>query len=183
MFCKNILSATLSFVVLFQCFAADSIAGVTSQDQRLEVRASETEQLRVLLANQKVNALLTDRTRVIGRVKEVRSGTIVINVGSSEGVSALPRGDQSVATDRFNTLEIGSYKGNKRGILAVALGAAGLALGVLIGAAEIDSLGGEGSINGAGVAVIVAATAGGAAAGYALGRNLDKKRLTIVIVK
>ncbi len=180
---KKLLSITLLLVLALQFSVPATLASVKADNQRLEVKASETEQLRVLLKNQKVNAILTDGTRVKGKVKEVQTGTLVVNVESSDGPSALRRGNQSVATESFSTLEIGSYKGKKRGILATALGAAGMTLGLLIVASEIDSLGGEGSINGAGAAVIAAATVGGAAAGYALGRNLDKKRLTIVIVK
>ncbi|MEQ1606538.1 MAG: hypothetical protein ABL999_16885 [Pyrinomonadaceae bacterium] len=183
MFFRYLFSASLVFVFLFQCSAAESLAVADKPDDRLEVKASETEQLRVLLANQKVNAALTDGTRVTGKVKEVRSGTIVIDVTASSGASALTRGSHDLATERFSTFEMTSYKGKKRGIFTAALGAAGLVLGLAIGSAEIDSLGGEGSINSAGAAVIAATTAGGAAAGYVIGRNLDKKRLIIAIVR
>ena len=179
---RGFQSASLLLILLFHSFAVGASAAVVPQDERVEVRASETEQLRALLANQKVNAVLNDGTRIKGKVKEVRTGVIVLSVESSEGAAALPRGEQTGTIDRFSTLEITSYKGKKRGILAAALGAAGLALGLAIGGMEIDSLGGEGEINGAGVAVIVAAGAGGAAIGY-LWEKLDKKRITIVIVK
>lgn len=179
---KTVFATAVLFITVFPCFAGSTPTAI-KDDERLRVPASETEQLRVLLANQKVEAVLTDGTRVKGRVREVRGGSILINVDSSEGASALPRGEQTVATERFNTLEMRSYKGKKKGIFAAIGGAVGLLLGAAVLASEIDSLGGEGSINGAGAAVWVATTAGGTAAGYALGRQLDKKRVTIVIVK
>jgi hypothetical protein len=168
-------------VLLVQSFAGGAHAA--AKDERLEVKASETEQLRVLLTNQKVNAVLGDGTRVRGRVREVTPGTVLMNVEGSEGAFAVPRGNQSIATERFNTIEMTSRKGKKRAIFAALFGAAGFLVGAAAIAAEIDSLGGEGGPNGAGTAVLVGATAGGAAAGYALGHHLDKKRLTIVIVK
>lgn len=179
MSCKRIL---LAFLLL--AFALQTWAGaIPTQNERLEVRASETERIKLLLNGQKIDAVLADGSRIKGRVKQVRDGTLVINVERSDGPVALSRGDQSVATDRFNTLEVSSYKGRKRGIFAAIFGAAGLALGLGISAMEIDSLGGEDSINGTGAAVIAATTAGGSAAGYALGRGMDKKLVTIVIVK
>lgn len=178
---KGALSAALIFAVLFQCFAADASAAV--KDERLGVKASETEQLRVLLANQKVEAGLADGTRLRGRVNEVNTGTIVIHVESSEGTAALPRGAQSIATDRFNTLEMTTYKGKKRWIWATALAAVGAVVGLGVVASETEPFATEGSVKPAGVVVATAAVVGGAAGGYAIGRNRDKKRLTIVIVK
>jgi hypothetical protein len=175
------LSISILLSIFIQMFAAPAYAA--GADERLEVKASETQQLRTLLTNQKVEAVLADGTRIRGRVRDVETGMLVINVDSSSGVSAYPRGEQRIAIDRFNTLEINSYIGRKRGILATTFGAVGLLVGLAIGSAEIDSLGGEGEINGAGKAVIAATTAGGIAAGYALGRSLDKKTITIVILR
>lgn len=182
MFSRKSVSGAFLVIFLFSWFAGNAVA-TPAQDERLEVKASETEQLKVLLERQKVNAVLTDGTRIKGKVKEVRSGVLVINVEQPEGAAGLAKGEQSLATDRFNTFEMKSYKGKKRGILAATLGFAGLALGVGINATEAESLGGEGSRTAAGIAVMVATTVGGAAVGYALGRNLDKKSLTIVITK
>lgn len=180
---KYLVSHVLLLVLVFQALGSSASARMSENDERVEIKVSETERLRQLLENQKVNAVLVDGTRIRGTVKGVTSGTLTIRVASSDGASATPRGDQTIDTARFSTLEITKFKGKKRGILAAALGAGGFLLGVAVTAMEIDSLGGEGSINGAGVGVLVAATAGGAAAGYALGRNLDKKKVTVVIAK
>jgi hypothetical protein len=181
MFRTRGIAAIFLLVTIFQCMAAHTEAA--TKDKRLEVRASDTQQLRTLLTNRKVDAALTDGTRIKGLVKEVRDGAVMIVVDRSDGAGALPRGDQTVATEKFNTLEVSSVKGKKRWILGTAMGVAGLLLGGAIIAMEIDSLGGEGSANGAGAAVVAATTAGGSAAGYAIGRQLDKKRVTIVIIK
>lgn len=173
----------LAIFVFLQSFTFASAPVLVKPDERIDVKASETERLNTLLRNQKVKATLMDGTLVSGKVKEVRNGNVVVNVGSSSGATTFGRGDQEIAAERFSTIEITSFKGSKRGIFAAALGAAGLALGFLIGASESDSLGGEGAVNGTGAAVIAAAAVGGAAAGYAIGRNMDKKRLIITIVK
>lgn len=175
------LSAAMLFLILFQSFAFDLHAA--AKDERLEVRATATDQLRGLLAGRKVDAVLMDGTRVSGKVKEVRDGSVVMDVDKSDGTAALTLGEQNIATDRFNTLTVTRIKGKKRGIFAAVFGAVGLLAGAALVGMEIDALGGEGSINGTGAAVWTATTVGGAAAGYALGRNMDKKKITVVILK
>ena len=171
-------SALTGILILLLFHSANlSINAKPADDQEVEVAASDTAQLKQLLEDQKVEAILRDGTSLKGRVVEVRDGTLAVQVERSEGPSAPAKGLRQVPTARLSTVTITKIKGKKRAILGTTLAVAGAGLGLLMVATEFA---GE-SWNGTYGAVTTATTAGGAAAGYFLGRQLDKKRVTIVI--
>lgn len=176
MFSAKLISAGV-IVMLVWPLAGAKTKSAHFQDERIEVRATDTLQLKTLLEGQKVEALLTDGTALKGKVKSVIDLEIRLEVKSSNGPTALSRGENSLPTSRFATFTITKFKGKKRGILAATLGFAGLGVGILVIASEVT---GE-SWNGTDAAILTAAVATGAIGGYSLGRHLDRKRVTVVI--
>jgi hypothetical protein len=171
-----------SYLLLFHFTASNVLAEPTqgskpAKSQVVEVKASETDKLKELLENQKVDASFIDGTSLKGKVKEVRDGVIAVQVERSEGPNALTKGKHSVPTDKLATIKIAKRKGSKRAVLSTVLGFAGLGLAYLIIATEFA---GE-SFNSTYGGVVAATIIAGAAAGYAWGRALDKKEVTILI--
>ncbi len=147
-----------------------------ASSETVEVMASDTNQLRALLENQNVEAMLTDSTYLRGRVRDVRQSSIVLQVRGSRGPGQPGKGRSEVATDRFSTFQITRVKGSKRFSLLAAFAGAGFVAG-FFGGLESDFETATGK-----TAVIALPIAGGVG-GYLLGRKLDRQPLTVVIKK
>ena len=172
----NGLVALLFFT---QALVTGTYAGVQNNEQAItiEVKASETAKLKELLEKQKAKVQLADGTALQGQVTKVMSGAITVKVERSEGVDAMTKGEHSIAPEKLTSVKIVKYNGKKRAILATALGIGGAGLGLLVTATEFAGESGNSTYAG----VIIAAAAGGAASGYAIGKALDKKEVTILI--
>jgi hypothetical protein len=171
-----------SHILLLLLAASNAYAETTKESQstkaqEIEVKASDTAKLKELLENQKVDASFIDGTSLKAKVKEVRDGLIAVKVERSEGQNALTKGEHSIPTDKLAIIKIAKYKGSKRTILSTILGLAGLGLGWVIVSTEFA---GE-SINSTYAGVFAATIVSGAIAGYAWGRKLDKKEVTVII--
>ncbi len=151
--------------------------GKAPQLATVEVKASDTANLKELLEKQKIDARFADGTLLKGRVKEVIDGAVVMEIEQSEGPGAMAKGEHSIATDKITRIKIVKYKGSKRFVLATVLGIAGLAASWAITATEFAGESQNATYGG----IAVATTAVGVVAGYAWGRALDKKEVTIVI--
>jgi len=140
----------------------------------LEVSAADTPRLKTLLEGQKVSAMFSDGTQLKGRVREVRSDSLLMLVQSSEGASALSKGEQTIPIKRFSALQLTQYQGKKRAILASTLLAGGFAAGFFAGLeSDFETTQGK--------AAVVLLPAAGGVGGYFLGKSLDKHELTILI--
>jgi len=145
-----------------------------ASQEKIEVEASDTSQLKTLLVSRSVELMFRDGTYVKGQIKEVNNGEVLIKVKDSEGPSALRNGEQRVATERISTIQTTYHKGPYRAILAggIAAGAAAPALvGIDKGTLEVPS----------GMALLLTAAPAGAVIGYFTGKKVDKKTMTIVI--
>jgi hypothetical protein len=177
---KKCLSTGLAvYFLVFSIFTPEVYAqsGKAPQPAIVEVKPSDTAKLKELLEKQKIDARLADGTLLKGRVKEVIDGAVVIKIEQSEGPGAMAKGEHSIATDKITEIKIVRYKGSKRVVLATVLGIAGLAASWAITATEFAGESQNATYGG----IAVATTAAGIAGGYAWGRALDKKEVTIVI--
>jgi hypothetical protein len=140
----------------------------------LEVSAADTPRLKTILEGKKVSAMFSDGTWLTGRVREVRSDSLLMLVQSSEDASALSNGEQSIPIKRFSALQITQYRGKMRAILTSSLLAGGFAAGFFAGLeSDFETTQGK-------AAAVLLPTAGGLG-GYFLGKSLDKQELTILI--
>jgi hypothetical protein len=162
----------LTFVTLLGAFLIREASSLGSD--KIEILASDTVQLKQLLEHQSVSAMFPVGSYLKGRIREVRTGSILIEVQKSEGTSALSRGDHLIPTSRFSTFQITRYHGNKRLILSSSLIGAGFVAGFLAGL-ESDFETNKGK------AALVLLPAAGGIGGYFFGKSLDRKELTILI--
>ncbi len=166
------LQTLLTFVTVL---GASLILEASSlETEKVEILASDTVQLKQLLEHQSVSAMFPDGTYLKGKIKEVRTGSILMKVQKSEGTSTLSRGDHLILTSRFSTFQITRYHGNKRLILTSSLSGAGFVAGFFTGL-ESDFETNKGK------AALVLLPAAGGIGGYFLGKILDRKELTIFI--
>ena len=179
MLIRKMFSTGLIFLLLLH--AATGTADARSADtETIEVQASDTAQLQRLLEDRKVNVVLTDATRLKGKVQEVRSAEIVMDVERAEGAGALTKGTHTIPIAKVSTVKVISHKGKAKAVVPLITGGVGglMGLGVLFGAAY------EPSEQFPAYAVLAAAIPiGSIAGGYFLGKNLDKRELTVVIVR
>lgn len=169
--------AALTFCFLMLHLATLNVYAAPGQAQIVEVKASDTAQLKTLLEKQQVDISFTDGTLLRGQVRGVENGLVLVKVDRSAGPSTLTKGDHSIPLGGLATIKITRYRGKRRAALATILGIAGLGLGLLITSTEFA---GE-SFNSTYGGITAAATVAGAAAGYAWGRSLDKKEVTVVL--
>jgi hypothetical protein len=127
--------------------------------------------------------MFRDGTYVKGQVRQVEDGQIIINVKESEGISALPKGEQTVATESISTVQMTKRKGSFRGILTGAGIGGGALLGIGIGLHYGDKYGTD-SPEGraAGTAAIILPIAAGVG-GYFAGRAIDDEVKTTIVIQ
>jgi hypothetical protein len=147
---------------------------IAASKNSLEVSAADTPRLKALLEGKKISAMFSDGTLVKGRIREVRSDSLLILVQSSEGASALSKGDQSIPIRRFPAIQLTQCQGNKRAILTSALSAGGFVAGFFAGLeSDFETTQGK--------AAVVLLPAAGGVGGYFLGKSLDTREITILI--
>ena len=154
-------------VVLALCICLLSACS-TARNQVLSVSVSETERLRDLLIRKQINVSFVDSTHLEGRVKELESAQLVVDVKKSTGPSPVPLGLQGVPMGRISTVKFTRYQGDERTRLATwfALGAIPLVAGLGVGDSTSAS---AGALVGMGIL------------GYLWGRQKDKKSVTVEI--
>lgn len=164
----------LSMLIFIPSLASYTLGAEMTGGEKIEVKATDTDQLRSLLAGRKVDLMFRDGTYVNGHIKEVLNGEILIRVKDSEGPGTLRKGEHTVATEHISTIQTTYHKGPYRALLAggFAAGAAiPVASGMDKGTIEVPS----------GMALLLTTAPAGAVAGYFIGRKIDKKTRTIVI--
>jgi hypothetical protein len=173
----SLLTCLVIFSLSFHSTAPEARAAAAKKDERVELQAGDTAQLKKLIEGKRIEAIFTNGSRARGRVKQVSDGSVTLDVERSEGQPALAKGQHTLQTTNFSTITITKRKGKMRAILGTALGFAGLGFAALVVATEFE---GE-SWNETYAAITVASIALGAVAGYFWGRSKDKKQITIVI--
>lgn len=181
MFNKKMLPTGLIFLLLLHVTTGSAEAR-PADNETVEVQASDTAQLQRLLEDQKATVVLTDATRLKGKVQEVRAGEIVMEVERSEGAGALTKGTHTIPTAKVSTVKVTSYKGKAKVVVPVITGGVGglFGLGFLFAAgfSQRDS----NAVYGYSAAAVLVPI-GSVVGGYYLGKNLDKRELTVVIVR
>ena len=162
-------------IALSQCacllMASSSLRAET---QVLSVTPSETKQLRKLLKGKRIDAILADGTTLVGRVKKVRDGLVLVDIQQSAGAKeAMPR-LREIPPDRIATVHFTRHKGKWRAVLTSLFSVGGLFLGAgIIGDCE-------GCEDGEPLALAVI-WGGMTVLGYVLGMKKDKKAVTLLI--
>ncbi len=162
-------------VVLLLCvclLTAGSARG--AKNQLLSVSALETKQLRKLLKGKRISAILADGTNLLGRVKKVQDGLVVVDIQESPGSSPVEPGLQEIPTDRISTVHFTRYQGKWKAGLGTLFSVGGLILARgVVGDCEGCERGEPGIFVGIWSAMTVL--------GYLLGIKKDKKNVTLVI--
>lgn len=180
MLAKKMLSTSWIFLLLLHVVTGSADAR-SAVNETAEAQASDTAQLQRLLEGQTVSVMLTDATRLKGRVQEVRAGEMVVEVGRAEGPGVLTKGTHSLPTAKVPTVKVASYKGKAKVVVPLITGGVGglMGVGVLFGAATERPREQFPAYAVAAAAIPIGSIVGG----YFLGRNLDKRELTVVIIK
>ena len=116
-------------VVLSLCvclLTAGSAQG--AKNQLLSVSALETKQLRKLLKSKRISAILADGTNLLGRVKKVQDGLVVVDIQESPGSSPVESGLQEIPADRISTVYFTRYQGKWKAGLGTLFSVGGLFL-------------------------------------------------------
>ena len=95
-------------VVLPLCVCLLAVGSApAAQKEVLSVSAAETQQLRKLLKDKRIGALLQDGTHLRGRVKQVQDGLLTVHIKKSTGPRAMRRGQlQNIPLDRIFHREV-----------------------------------------------------------------------------
>ena len=162
-------------IALSQCVCllmAGSALG--AETQVLSVSPSETKQLRKLLKGKRIDAIFADGTNLVGRVKKVRDGLILVEIQSSAGPNDATPDLREIPPDRIATVHFTRHKGKWRAFLTTLFSVGGLFLGAgIIGDCE-------GCEDGEPLALAVI-WGGMTVLGYLLGMKKDKKAVTLMI--
>lgn len=153
-------------VLAFPCSGAPRVQAVDAR----------WEELRPLVLNRHVEIVDDGGNVTAGVVEQVADEHIRLRVRTVAGASATAT--ESISRGRVQTIQFQRAQGKSRAIWSTLLALAGATLGLLIGAAETFGEGGGGTA----VAATVAIAAGGAAAGYAIGRHRDTRTVIVRIV-
>ena len=99
-------------IALSQCvylLIASSVLG--AETQVLSVTPSETKQLRKLLKAKRIDAILADGTTLVGCVKKVQDGLVLVDIQLSAGAKeAMPR-LRGIPPGRIATVHFTRHKG------------------------------------------------------------------------
>ena len=162
-------------IALAQCVCllmAGSALG--AETQVLSVSPSETKQLRKLLKGKRIDAILADGTNLVGRVKKVRDGLILVDIQQSADPNGAMPDLREIRSDRIATVHFTRHKGKWRAVLTALFSVGGLFLGAgIIGDCE-------GCEDGEPLALAVI-WGGMTVLGYVLGMKKDKKAVTLMI--
>lgn len=162
-------------IALSQCVCllmAGSALG--AETQLLSVSPSETKQLRKLLKGKRIDAILADGTTLVGRVKKVQDGLVLVDIQQSVGPNDAKSGLREIPPDRIATVHFTRHKGRWRAILTSLFSVGGLFLGAgIIGDCE-------GCEDGEPLALALI-WGGMTILGYVLGIKKDKKAVTLMI--
>ena len=163
------------FVPLCTCMlAAGSVHA--AENQALTVGASETDRLRDLLSDKRIEALFMDGTHLRGQVKEVQDGLLAVDIKKSTGPNPVLHGLQDLPTDRISTVQFTRYKGGKRFLYGALFFLGGLGLG-----AVVQTKVNESSVTMGSALSAVGACGGMTVLGYLWGTNKDKQNVTLTI--
>ena len=135
-------------------------------------------QLGEVVTGKKATLALTDGAILEGRVTTVGAESLAIEVKKTTHEQAHPKGQNSVPRRLVSVVRVKEIKGNRRAI-GLAIGAAPTAVLGAFAYQYTENEAGADTGTGAAIAGLVA---GGAAAGYFLGRSADTKVLVISIV-
>ncbi len=162
-------------VALSLCVCLIAVGGASAaKKEALSVSATETKQLRKLLREKRIDALLQDGTHLRGRVKQVQDGLLTVHIKKSTGPSAMRRGQlQNIPLDRISTVQFTRYKGYVGVLRGMAFCLGGLVLAVGFAAGLEDSNAG-GPVGGV-------AWGGMTALGVWWGVKKDKRNVTLTI--
>lgn len=162
-------------IALSQCVClllAGSVLG--AETQVLSVSPSETKQLRKLLKGKRIDAILADGTTLVGRVKKVQDGLVLVDIQRSAEPNDAKSGLREIPPDRIATVHFTRHKGRWRAILTSLFSVGGLFLGAgIIGDCE-------GCEDGEPLALALI-WGGMTILGYVLGIKKDKKAVTLMI--
>ena len=136
-------------------------------------------QLGEVVTGKKATVALTDGAILEGRIKSIGADTLAIEVKKTTHDQAYPKGQNSVPRRLVSVVRVKEVSGNWRAI-GLAIGAAPAAVVGWLAYQLAENEGGATSATGGAVAGLVA---GGAVAGYFLGRSADTKVLVISIVQ
>ena len=162
-------------IALSQCvwlLMAGSALGAGTQV--LSVSPSETKQLRKLLKGKRIDAILADGSTLVGRVKKVQDGFVLVDIQQNAGPNEAKSGLREIPPDRIATVHFTRHKGKWRAVLTSLFSVGGLFLGAsIIG----DCEGCED-----GEPLVLAVIWGGMTIlGYVLGIKKDRKAVTLLI--
>ena len=162
-------------VVLLLCVCLLAVGSASAaKKEALSISATETQQLRKLLREKRIDALLQDGTHLRGRVKQIQDGLLTVHIKKSTGPSAMRRGQlQNIPLDRISTVKFTRYKGYVGVLRGIAFCLGGLLLGgVVAGGLEDSSAAGP---------VAGVAWGGMTALGVWWGVKKDKRKVTLRI--
>jgi hypothetical protein len=153
------------------------------RQEKIQVSASDTEQIKKLLMRKKIEAMFRDGTYIKGQVKEVDDGQIVIDVKESEGTSALQKGEQTVAIESLSTVQMTNRKGPFRGILTGAGIGGGALLGIGIALHYGEKYGTDTPEGRAAGTAAIVLPIGAGVGGYFAGRAIDDEVTTTIVIQ
>ena len=168
------LNLAITFLLTTSLIQSSALSNGTTEHQRIELKASDTGQLEELLAKRSVHLMMKDGTYVEGRAKAVSEQNLLIDIKSSEGPSALAKGERRIKTAQVSTIQVTFHDGVYRALLAAGFGAAAtlpIAVAADKGTIEVDTMA---KLM---IPIIPAAVLGG----YYLGSQIDKTTMTIMI--
>lgn len=145
-----------------------------AKNEFLSVSASETKQLRKLIKDRRIVAVLADGSNLVGRVEKVRDGLVFLDMQESTRSNTVKSRLQEIPTDQIATMHFTRYRGKWRVGLATLFSFGGFLLGMaIIGDCEGCQDGEMG--------VLAGIWGGMTVLGGLLGLKKDKKAVTLEI--
>ncbi len=94
----------IRIVALSQCVCL-LMAGtaVSAENQVLPVGPSESKQFRKLLKGKRINAILAEWATLVGQVKKVQDGLVLVNIHHSAGPNDEEAQRHSTGSDRYGS--------------------------------------------------------------------------------
>ena len=136
------------------------------------------------IGQRKIALVLPDGVHLMGKVMDITSDALVLNVMKSSDPKGHPKGETSIVRSAVSVIQLNETKGSKRALWSSVGAGAGLVGGWLL-AEGVYHVSGEGQglwAEPAGAGLILGLAGAGGAVGYFGGRSSDRVETYITII-